>query len=58
MIEGTLKSVSIYTKLESVRKLEKTSYTLGIEPCPHPLEAGNLNTLPIDVYGCTVALNT
>ena len=37
--------------------MEKTSYTLRIEPCPHRLEARNLNTLPIDVYGCTEAYN-
>ena len=50
-----MKSVSIYTKLESVRKLENTLDHLGIEPCLLRLESGNLNTLPIDVYGCTVA---
>ena len=51
------KSVGIFTKLEGVQKLEKTLYTMGIEPCPHLLEAGNLNTLPIDVYRFMVANN-
>ena len=30
---------------------------MGIDLCPHRLEAGNLNTFPINVYGFTVTNN-
>ena len=33
------------------------STALKLVHCPHRLEAGDFNTLPIDVCGCTVANN-
>ena len=57
MIEGTLKICWHIYQVRKCTEAGKTSYNFGIEPCPHRLEAKNINTLPIDVYGCTVANN-
>ena len=57
MIEGGREICWHIYQVRNCTEAGKTSYNLAIEPCPHHLEAGNLNTMPVDVYRCMVANN-